>query len=272
MTNQGPPDVNIRDLTYKFPDGSAGLHDITIELPAGSRTLLIGANGAGKTTLLRLASGKRLAKAGSILVGGVDPFTHGLEGVTYLGLVRNDISVDILLSSVGGDAYPARRDQLVEILDIDTTWRMHAVSDGERRRVQLAMGLLRPWSILLLDEVTVDLDVLARSRFLNFLKTETEIRPCSIVYATHIMDGLSGWPTHLVRMTQGRVQYYGRVEGFFDGLEKSEKDKRNGGVFRNSALLDLVLKWLKEDLVERGPRKGRKTASISYEAVEKEPY
>ena len=68
-----------------------------------------------------------------------------------------------LLASVGGDYYTERRDELVDILDIDMSWHMHAVSDGERRRVQLAMGLLRPWNLLLLDEITVDLDLLAEA-------------------------------------------------------------------------------------------------------------
>ena len=57
---------------------------------------------------------------------------------------------------------------------------------GERRRVQLAMGLMRPWSVLLLDEVTVDLDVLVRSELLDFLRQETISRECTIVYCTHI--------------------------------------------------------------------------------------
>lgn len=96
-------------------------------------------------------------------------------------IIRTDISVTELLHSVGGSYYTARRDELIAILDIDVDWRMHAVSDGERRRVQLAMGLLRPWTILLLDEVTVDLDCLARWRFLEWLKQETETRGCTIV-------------------------------------------------------------------------------------------
>ena len=62
------------------------------------------------------------------------------------------------------------------------------------------MGLLRPWKVLLLDEVTVDLDVLVRSDLLSFLRRETESRTCTIVYCTHIFDGLSGWPTHLLKV------------------------------------------------------------------------
>jgi len=232
------------------------------------------ANGAGKTTLLRLLSGRRLAPTATILIGGVDPFLHGLEGVTYLGMewvlnpiVRNDIAVHELLTSVGGPFYPTRRDQLVRILDIDVNWRMHAVSDGERRRVQLAMGLLRPWSILLLDEVTVDLDVLARNRFLKFLKQETEERACTVVYATHILETAGEWATHLVRVAGGRVKYYGETE------EVMEREAEEMAVQRSGlTLLQVVLKWLEEDLEERGPRGGVKSEAVSYSDMTKVEY
>jgi CCR4-NOT complex subunit CAF16 len=212
------------------------------------------ANGAGKTTLLRLLSGKRMSPPNTVFISGIDPFSHGLEGVTYLGLewvlnpiVRTDISVPELLKSVGGDFYSGRRDELVHILDIDLRWRMHAVSDGERRRVQLAMGLLRPWTVLLLDEITVDLDLLTRANFLQFLKRETESRACTIVYATHILDNLAEWPTHLVHMSLGRVKKWGSMKDF-DVTDVSI------GRTGNSKLGELVLRWLQEDLDERGPR------------------
>ncbi|KAK7220320.1 hypothetical protein V2G26_008323 [Clonostachys chloroleuca] len=223
-----PPTIEVNNLSYTFPDYSTGVHNISFAVPPRSRTLLIGANGAGKTTLLRLLAGKRLAPGNSIAIGGVDPFKEGLEGVTYLGLewvlnpiVRTDIGVNELLRSVGGDAYPDRRDELVGMLDIDTNWRMHAVSDGERRRVQLAMGLLRPWTVLLLDEITVDLDVLSRAEFLGWLKQETENRECTIVYATHILDNLAGWPTHLVHMHVGTIKEWDTTENMLSTLDSS---------------------------------------------------
>jgi CCR4-NOT complex subunit CAF16 len=190
----------------------------------------------------------------TVLISSIDPFLHGLEGVTYLGLewvlnpiVRTDIGVPELLKSVGGDFYAERRDQLLGILDIDLRWRMHAVSDGERRRVQLAMGLLRPWTVLLLDEITVDLDLLTRANFLQFLKQETASRACTIVYATHILDNLAEWPTHLVHMSLGKVKKWGSMSDF---------EVTDGSIGRtgNSKLGELVLKWLQEDLDERGPR------------------
>lgn len=254
------PEIRLQNLSYTFPNHpSPSLHDITLTLPPSSLTLLLGANGAGKTTLLRLLSGKRLAPRNTILINGLDPFTSNLTGITYLGvewvlnpIVRTDIDVPSLLSSIGGDVYPSRRDELVRILDIDLRWRMHAVSDGERRRVQLAMGLLRPWEILLLDEITVDLDLLSRKNFLDWLKLETTRRKATVVYATHILDNLVGWPTHVVHMHLGRVKEAGEMSRFLEDAKRvrDQVDEETG----NSLLSELVLRWLKEDLDERGPR------------------
>jgi CCR4-NOT complex subunit CAF16 len=209
-------------------------------------------------------SGKRLAPTDTVSIAGVDPFKEGLEGVTYLGLewvlnpiVRTDIDVPTLLDSVGGKHYPERKEELVSILDIDLRWRMHAVSDGERRRVQLAMGLLRPWTILLLDEITVDLDLLSRRNFLEFLKKETATRPCTIVYATHILDNLADWPTHLVHMHVGKVKEWGSMENF---------DMKSIKTTGNSQLGELVLKWLSDDLKQRGLR--NRTEANSYPDLE----
>jgi len=118
------------------------------------------------------------------------------------------------------------------------------------------MGLIRPWRILLLDEITVDLDLLSRSNFLGFLKRETEKRECTIVYATHILDNLANWPTHLVHMSAGKVKEWGAVEKF-----DIERTTENTG---NSRLSELVLTWLRQDLKERGPRRNQGSEGTAY--------
>ena len=77
---------------------------------------------------------------------------------------------------------PARRAKLMEVLDINPNWRMHTVSDGQRRRVQICLGLLKPFDVLLLDEITVDLDVLGRADLMQFLREECEQRGATIIY------------------------------------------------------------------------------------------
>lgn len=251
------PSIKVSNLNFSHaPDLPLSLSGINLSLPPGSLTLLVGANGAGKSTLLRLLAGKRIAPDGTIKINGLDPFREQIQGITYLGtewannpVVRNDIKVSHLLASIGADSYAERRDQLLKILDVDLTWRMSQVSDGERRRVQLTMGLMREWTILLLDEVTVDLDVLARSDLLDFLKQETLERKCTIVYATHIFDGLANWPTHLLHMSLGQILETGPPLEFLKQLPES-KDLDTA----NSKLLQLCLMWLTKDKEERGQR------------------
>lgn len=247
-------------LNYTFQNhAEPALIDINLALPQSSRTLLIGANGAGKSTLLRLLAGKRLVSTSKdytpVRVFDRDVFNSPPGGITYLGtewamnpVVRSDIRVEDFLNSVGGYRYKERRDRLLDLLDVDLEWHMHAISDGERRRVQLCMGLMTPWQVLLLDEVTVDLDVQVRSDLLDFLKRETEDRGATIVYATHIFDGLHDFPTHVAHMRLGQI------------VSDDENDRVEGGALvwpptssrsSQSSLLDIALAWLRSDRVVR---------------------
>lgn len=76
-----------------------------------------------------------------------------------------------------------------------------------------------------------------------------------------------GWPTHLVRMTLGTIRKYGPIDSF--NLPPPPSGAEAGGLFRNSALLELVLRWLEEDLDERGPRNKKKTEMATYDSLEK---
>ncbi len=65
---------------------------------------------------------------------------------------------------------PERRDMLIDRFGVDMDWRVNQLSDGRKRRVQLLLAFARPATVLLLDEVTTDLDVLARQTLLDFLR------------------------------------------------------------------------------------------------------
>ena len=146
--------ISIKDLSFSF-ESFPVLKNINLSLSAGSRCLLIGANGAGKSTLLRILAGKKLVQ-GDILVFGKNTF-RDQTGVTYLGVewatspyVRQDVPVSRLLKTLGAERHQERCKVLLDIMDVDPNWHMHQVSDGQRRRVQIVLGLLEPWSVLLL--------------------------------------------------------------------------------------------------------------------------
>ncbi|ODV95412.1 hypothetical protein PACTADRAFT_42173 [Pachysolen tannophilus NRRL Y-2460] len=281
--------VSTENLSYLFPNKKVGLANITLAVPKHSRVLIVGPNGAGKSTLLKILAGQKLIKSGKILINGVDPFAFNKPApasanstgaprqmgiTTYLGtewanneITKRDVPVTVLIGSIGGDLLPERRDLLIDLLDIDISWRMNQISDGERRRVQLAMGLLKPWNLLLLDEVTVDLDVLVRNRLLSFLAKETETRDATVIYATHIFDGLGGnfgdkyksWPTSIVHLSGGKKLQDFSIDQIEYVNESESNDEKIIKIAKVNSLHPLALKWLNQDLIARGERSEDKT-------------
>jgi CCR4-NOT complex subunit CAF16 len=238
------PAVVVRDLRFSYNRSKRVILDgIDLEIPAGVRCLVIGANGAGKTTLLRVIAGKHMVSRETVRVLGASAFhdTWLAGDVEMLGgNFPFDIDLEVgemLRNAVGID--PARRDRLVDLLGVDRHWHMHAVSDGQRRRVQLLFGLMRPRKLLLLDEVTTDLDLLARQDLLEFLRQESVERGATILYATHIFDTLDEWATHLVYLVAGKVRLFSPLSEI---PELAEWRTRT-----TTPLLHLVVAWLRRD-------------------------
>ncbi|KAF9462623.1 P-loop containing nucleoside triphosphate hydrolase protein [Collybia nuda] len=272
--HQPEPAVSVSNLTYSHnPPFPPALLDINLHLPRGSRTIVVGANGAGKSTLLQILAGKRLitAQDSDVRIKGRDVFRDSPPGVTFLGtewamnpVVRGDIIVSAFLDSVGGYRHKERRDHLLDILDVDLDWHMHQISDGERRRVQLCFGLMVPWDVLLLDEVTVDLDVLVRDDLLKFLKNDSETRGATILCkvpssdvldATHIFDGLNDFPTHVAHMRFGSFVI---PPAAWPVTPTSALVSRFAPA---TTLYSVALQWLKEDRDHRREleKRGRKS-------------
>jgi CCR4-NOT complex subunit CAF16 len=227
------PAIDIRALTFAYPGtGAPVFRDLSLAVPAGARCLLLGANGVGKSTLLRLIGGRHLIASHTIRVLGRPAFqdTSLASEVAFLGgpfPFAADISVgDVLAARSGID--PARRARVLDVLEVDPAWRMHRVSDGQRRRVQILLDLERSLSVVLLDEVTADLDVLSRADLLRFLREESEERGVTTVYATHVLDGLADWATHLAFLSPGRLRFFDRVDAA-------------------TPLRDLCERWMRED-------------------------
>ncbi|MEA2698935.1 MAG: complex subunit, partial [Myxococcales bacterium] len=164
--------VVVSNLTFVYPGATEPVFSqLSLRLPAGARCLLLGANGTGKSTLLRLIAGRHMLAHDVIRVLGRPAFhdTTLAGDVAFLGGAfpfDADISVaDILAGRPVADA--ARRARVLTILEVDPSWRMNRVSDGQRRRVQLLLDLERPLRVILLDEVTAELDVLSRADLLR---------------------------------------------------------------------------------------------------------
>jgi CCR4-NOT complex subunit CAF16 len=240
--------VVVRGLVFGYRGAPAPvLRGIDLELARGTRALLIGANGAGKTTLMRVIAGKHMVDAAVVRVLGSSAF-HDPALAARVELLggRFPFDIDLRVGEIleHRDADPARVAELIDVLDIHRDWRMHAVSDGQRRRVQLLLGLMYPREVLLLDEISTDLDLIARSDLLAFLRRES-VGPhrTTIVYATHILDLLDDWATHLIYLVAGQV----RLACPLAGIPELAELRRT----HTAPLVHLVERWLRRDQPRR---------------------
>jgi CCR4-NOT complex subunit CAF16 len=109
--------IAVHGLTYYHPSTSdaPSLSDISLQLPSGSRTVIVGANGAGKSTLLQILAGKRLINNNGVRINGRDVFRDSPPNIAFLGtewamnpVVRGDIVVSAFLDSIGGYRHRAQ--------------------------------------------------------------------------------------------------------------------------------------------------------------------
>ncbi|CAH0515922.1 unnamed protein product [Peronospora belbahrii] len=228
------------------------LRDVNLTLQPGQRVLVVGGNGAGKSTLLSILAGKHLTADDTALIFGRDAFRD-----TILNTLRTFVSADWGQRAVAfashAMAYSAdmaveemmikmqsehleRRRKLLKVLRIDPTWRLHRLSDGQRRRVQLFLALLRPSQLIVLDEVLGMLDIISRENLLLFLKEETETRQATVLLATHIFDGTDVWASHVVYIRRGTLAFFGSIEKCTNS--------------HTIPMYKVVEHWLREELTE----------------------
>ena len=239
------PAIRVRDLSFHYaPELPPALDGVNLDVDAGQRWLLLGANGAGKTTLLRVVGGRHMIDLDAVRVLGRPAF-HDVklsQEVVSLGGVfpfEADVRVGCVVDGVR-HVDPVLRDRLIDLLGVDLDWSMARVSDGQRRRVQILLGLLRKPTVLLLDEVTTDLDVIARQDLLAYLREDAEQRGTTILYATHIFDALDQWATHLAYIVRGRVV----LASPLDEIDELNELWASGS---SAPLLRMVDRWLRRD-------------------------
>jgi len=219
VAEAGVKALDVQGLSYCY-GGGATIHnrafsepkliDVSCAFEQGSRVLVTGANGAGKSTLLSIMGGKKMIPRNMCKVLGKEAFHDTSLNIDrmYCGdWWRTNFFFNITVAELIGENRlgTPRVQELVDIMQINLSWRINAISDGQRRRCQLLECLAEEKKVYVLDEITTDLDLYAREGLLEFLKRETEEKGATVFYATHIFDSLASWGTHMIHFSKAQV-------------------------------------------------------------------
>ncbi len=216
---QGPPlpMLHTTGLTKRY--GSAiALQDLTLQAGAGEFVALLGPNGAGKSTLFQVLTGLFAADEGEVEVAGFSLRRQPTEALRRIGVVFQQISLDLDLGIRRNLRFQAdlhglpRRiaDQRIEAgcarLGVEGSLerKVRELSGGNRRKVELVRAMLHQPPVLLMDEATVGLDPKSRRDLLQTLHAEVRERGTCVLWATHWVEETAGAQRVLV-LHKGRL-------------------------------------------------------------------
>ncbi|MFJ8108537.1 ABC transporter ATP-binding protein [Streptomyces sp. NPDC096132] len=204
--------VDVRGLRKQYGDVTA-VDGIDLGIRAGEVFGLLGPNGAGKSTTVEILQGHRDRDAGEVRVLGADPATGTRAWRSRVGIVWQDESAPAELTvreTVRHFAryYPRPRDPERVIglvgLEAKADSRTKTLSGGQRRRLDVALGVIGDPDLLLLDEPTTGFDPAARRRFWELIRTLAG-EGTTILLTTHYLEEAEALADRLAVVARGRV-------------------------------------------------------------------
>lgn len=209
------PALAIERLSYTYPDGTAALHEITLQVAHGERIALIGHNGAGKSTLLLHLNG--LIPSPQVTLCGHPAVKAHLATIRQkIGLVFQNPDDQLFCSSVEEDIAFGPRNLRLPPAEIDTRVEesLDAVgmqplrhrsafhlSIGQKKRAAIATALAMHPEVLVLDEPTSNLDHRGRRELSQVLNTF----PGTMIIATHDLEWAAPLCARMVHLAEGRI-------------------------------------------------------------------
>ncbi|HRP99487.1 MAG TPA: ABC transporter ATP-binding protein, partial [Terrimesophilobacter sp.] len=189
------PAVRVRGLTKNYGAKQA-VAGIDFDIERGEVFALLGPNGAGKSTTIEILEGYRSRTGGDVSVLGVDPAKGGLDWKASLGLVLQSTAETTGVTvreqvAHFASLYPNPRDIDETIDAVGLTdkagARISKLSGGQKRRVDVALGIIGRPELLFLDEPTTGFDPEARRQFWKLIRSLSE-EGTTILLTTHYLD------------------------------------------------------------------------------------
>jgi len=219
--------VDVRDLHKYYGDVHA-VDGLTFGIEAGEVYALLGENGAGKSTVVEILEGHRAATSGSVEVLGADPVHAGREFRDRIGIVLQSSGVETEFTvreviELYGGCYrnPRPLDEVIELVGLveKVDARVGSLSGGQRRRLDLALGIVGRPELLFLDEPTTGFDPSARRRSWDLIEALGD-DGTTVLLTTHYLDEAEHLADRVGVLSRGRLiaegspdQLTGQVSG-----------------------------------------------------------
>jgi len=197
---------------------------ISFDIMPGEVVGYIGPNGAGKSTTIKMLTGILVPSSGTVRVAGLTPSEERRHLASRIGVVfgqRTQLWWDLPLADslellqymyrIPGDRFDRNFARTRELLDLDTflDTPVRQLSLGQRMRGDLAAALLHDPPILYLDEPTIGLDLVAKTRIREFLTTLNRDTNVTILLTTHDLADIERLCKRIIVIDQGRILYDG---------------------------------------------------------------
>jgi ABC-2 type transport system ATP-binding protein len=214
--------IRTRGLTKDFARGDRTVHAVQgldLDIAAGELVAVLGPNGAGKSTTMRMLTTLIAPTAGRAEVGGYDVVAEAAgvrRTIGYVGQgngaghnqrVRDELRTQGAV--FGLDRHTARRraDELLDALDLTALAgrKVSSLSGGQRRRLDVAIGLVHAPKILFLDEPSTGLDPQNRANLWSHVLRMRAEHAMTVVLTTHYMDEADAMAERVVVVDHGRI-------------------------------------------------------------------
>lgn len=252
---------SIRNVSYKYPDGTHALSGINLEVEKGAFVGLLGANGSGKTTLLRAMDKLLKGVEGNIRLSGIDISTLSPKEIyKKVGLVFQNpddqlfaptLFEDVAFGpmNMGFNAKEVERRVLNALEEVELSGlekkSVHNLSFGQRKRACIAGLLAMGHEMLLLDEPTAGLDPMGEYKMMGLLKKLNRESGVTVVMATHSVDLVPVFLDKLYILSKGKITRGGTPEEVFNAPEDMAHIK-----LRLPQIAELIYRLKHEDKVD----------------------
>jgi sulfate/thiosulfate transport system ATP-binding protein len=220
--------IEAQSVTKRFGDFVA-VDDVSISVPTGSLTALLGPSGSGKSTLLRVISGLEQPDAGCVVIEGSDvtglpPQRRGIGFVFqhYAAFkhmtVHKNVAFGLEIRRRSRSEIKARVEELLELVQLTGLAKRYPaqLSGGQRQRMALARALAVEPTVLLLDEPFGALDARVRKELRAWLRRLHDEVHVTTVFVTHDQEEAMEIADQIVLMNHGRVEQTGTARDLYE--------------------------------------------------------